>query len=64
MAETMIGMKSQDVAVLLKLVSMQEQEDAGGPGEPCRGLPGEDPYSVRNLEALLGISKSEINERR
>lgn len=47
--------------MLLKLVSMQEQEDAGGPGEPCRGLPGEDPYSVRNLEALLGISKSEIN---
>lgn len=56
----MNGMKSQDIVVLLKLVSLQEQEQ-NGPGQPQWAFQGESPYSVRALEALLGISKSEIN---
>jgi hypothetical protein len=57
----MNGMKSQDLVVLLKLVSLQEQEGQSGPGQPQVGFQGVDPYSVRNLETLLGISKTEIN---
>jgi biotin operon repressor len=57
----MNGMKSQDLVVLLKLVSLQEQEGQLGSGPPQASFHGEDPYSVRNLEALLGISKTEIN---
>jgi biotin operon repressor len=57
----MNGMKSQDLVVLLKLVSLQEQEGQLGSGPPHASFHGEDPYSVRNLEALLGISKTEIN---
>lgn len=55
----MDGMKSQDIVVLLKLVSLQEddQQSDAGLQEPR----GDDVYSVRNLEALLGISKTEIN---
>ena len=54
-------MKSQDVVVLLKLVSLEDdkrslsQQPAGD-----RVVPGEDPYSVRSLEAALGISKTEV----
>ncbi|TGQ50194.1 hypothetical protein EN836_30205 [Mesorhizobium sp. M1C.F.Ca.ET.193.01.1.1] len=54
-------MKSQDIVVLLKLVSMQEQEGLVGPGDPHGRFQGDDPYSVRSLESLLGISKTEIN---
>lgn len=54
-------MKSQDIVVLLKLVSLQEQEDEAAPGELQRGFQGEAPYSVRSLESLLGISKTEVN---
>lgn len=57
----MDGMKSQDLVVLLKLVSLQEQERHPTPEQPPTGLQRDDPYSVRNLELLLGISKTEIN---
>lgn len=57
----MNGIKSQDIVVLLKLVSLQEQEEQTGLGGFRSSLPGEAPYSVRSLEALLGISKTEIN---
>jgi hypothetical protein len=57
----MNGIKSQDVVVLLKLVSLQEQEEEKGPGALQWSYQGDEPYSVRSLEALLGISKTEIN---
>lgn len=57
----MNGMKSQDIVVLLKLVSLQEQEEQNWPGQPQWAFQGESPYSVRTLGAFLGISKSEIN---
>lgn len=53
-------MKSQDIVVLLKLVSLQDQELTKGIDRLRSGSVGGDPYSVRNLEALLGISKTEI----
>ena len=54
-------MKSQDIVILLKLVSLQEQEEQGSLA-PLDGLSGrEDAYSARGLEASLGISKSEVN---
>jgi len=52
-------MKSQDIVVLLKLVSLQEQEEATS-GQFERN-PLENPHSVRSLESLLGISKTEVN---
>jgi hypothetical protein len=57
----MNGIKGQDVVILLKLASLQ---DAGGNRSAADRAghehPG-DPYSVRNLETQLGISKSEVN---
>jgi hypothetical protein len=53
----MDGMKSQDIVVLLKLVSLQEDDLPSDAGQPR----GDDAYSVRNLEALLAISKTEIS---
>jgi hypothetical protein len=53
-------MKSQDIVVLLKLVSLQDQELTKGIDRLRSESVGGDPYSVRNLEALLGISKTEI----
>ena len=53
-------MKSQDIVVLLKLVSLQDQELTKGIDQLRSESVGGDPYSVRNLEALLGISKTEI----
>lgn len=53
-------MKSQDIVVLLKLISLQDQELAKGADQLRSESVGGDPYSVRNLEALLGISKTEI----
>ena len=54
-------MKSQDIVILLKLVSLQDQEGQ----EPIASLEGqsrrEDAYSARGLEASLGISKTEVN---
>lgn len=54
-------MKKQDIVILLKLVSLQEQEasellDSGG-GVSRR----EEPFSVRSLGASLGISKTEVS---
>lgn len=53
-------MKSQDIIVLLKLLSLQDQELTKGTDQLRSESLGGDPYSVRNLEALLGISKTEI----
>lgn len=53
-------MKSQDIVVLLKLLSLQDQELTKGRDQLQSESIGGDPYSVRNLEALLGISKTEI----
>lgn len=51
-------MKSQDIVILLKLASLQEQELHG---EIAESLSREDRYSARGLETSLGISKSEVN---
>jgi hypothetical protein len=53
-------MKSQDIVILLKLVSL-EQEEQGRGARPGRNSNHEDPYSVRGLESALGISKTEVN---
>lgn len=57
----MNGIRSQDIVVLLKLVSLDEQKKAGASPDVPRTSAGEDPYSVRNLEELRGISKTEVN---
>jgi hypothetical protein len=58
----MSGMKSQDLVVLLKLASLQDEgADLGAPYHG-RGGPQMDPYSARSLEAQLGISKTEVND--
>jgi len=51
-------MKSQDIVILLKLVSLEQQKekDVASPGGDH-----ESPYSARGLESALGISKSEVN---
>lgn len=49
-------MKSQDIVILLKLVSLENQLEQFG---ICRSL-GPDPYALRSLEDALGISKTEI----
>lgn len=55
-------MKSQDVVVLLKLVSLEDDEQHSGPQAlRHRLVQGEDSYSVRGLEAALGISKTEVS---
>lgn len=43
-------MKSQDILLLLKLISLEQSND-----------PGVDHYSLRQLEVLTGISKSELS---
>ncbi|SDF88040.1 hypothetical protein SAMN05216337_108219 [Bradyrhizobium brasilense] len=50
-------MKSQDVVILLKLVSLEHGER----GHPRLDVHREDPFSVRGLGASLGISKTEVN---
>ncbi|NOV19311.1 hypothetical protein E5S70_25055 [Ensifer adhaerens] len=55
-------MKSQDIVVLLKLISLQDQELEKGTDQLRSESLGGDPYSVRNLEALLGISKTEVGQ--
>lgn len=54
-------MKSQDIVILLKLASLQEQEEQGFLESLENSSGREEPYSVRGLEASLGISKTEIN---
>lgn len=53
-------MKSQDLVILLKLVSLEQAKNEGDahPGEAAHH---DDPYSVRSLESVLGISKTEVN---
>ncbi len=52
-------MKSQDIVVLLKIVSLQEQQQDIGFDRLAREA-GDAPYSMRSLAAALGISKTEI----
>ena len=54
-------MKSQDIVILLKLVSLQEQEDYGFLDSDDWRAGREEPYSVRGLGASLGISKTEVS---
>lgn len=54
-------MKSQDIVVLLKLASLQQQEEKAATEQLPWVPQGETPYSVRHLETQLGISKTEIN---
>lgn len=49
-------MKSQDIVILLKLVSLEDQIKQGYLDEPVRS----DPFALRSLEEALGISKTEI----
>jgi hypothetical protein len=53
-------MKSQDIVILLKLVSLEReaQEPSARPGGHSHD---EDPYTVRALGSALGIGKTEIN---
>ena len=51
-------MKSQDIVILLKLVSL-EHEERQGLLYPKTDHDG--PFSVRGLESSLGISKTEVN---
>jgi len=54
-------MKSQDIVILLKLLSLEEQEELGLLHD-LNGLSGSvDPYAVRSLESSLGISKTEVS---
>lgn len=54
-------MKSQDIVILLKLVSLQEQEEFSLRSSAGWSLAREDLYSVRSLGASLGISKTEVS---
>lgn len=54
-------MKSQDIVILLKLVSLMEQEEQGSLEQPEWSPNREEAYTVRGLESSLGISKSEVN---
>lgn len=50
-------MKSQDIVILLKLVSLEDQIRQGCLDEPVSS----DPFALRSLEGALGISKTEIS---
>lgn len=54
-------MKSQDIIILLKLISLRQQ--GSGLHRDADNMGGfvDDPYSARSLASALGISKSEIN---
>ncbi len=59
-------MKSQDIVILLKLVSLQQGDQSngeyrGGYEDDIDLIPFDDRYSVRGLAAALGISKSEVS---
>lgn len=56
-----VSMKGQDIVVLLKLISLQKNEETGGGRLVIRDSSEEQVYSVRGLETSLGISKSEIH---
>ncbi|KUP91590.1 hypothetical protein TRIHO_35470 [Tritonibacter horizontis] len=54
-------MKSQDIIILLKLVSLLEQEEHSAHLHNNEQSIREDLFSVRSLGSSLGISKSEVN---
>lgn len=54
-------MKSQDIVILLKLVSLEEQQKSGIFDSSGSWFGDADPYAVRSLESSLGISKSEVS---
>lgn len=54
-------MKSQDIVILLKLVSLLEQDEQGSLHHNDEWSLREEPFSVRSLESSLGISKTEVN---
>lgn len=54
-------MKSQDVVILLKLVSLIEQEELNLLDDADWISGREEPFSVRGLGASLGISKTEVS---
>lgn len=55
-------MKSQDIVVLLKLLSLEDDEKIRAELSAGHSPPApDDPYSMRGLEAALGISKTEIS---
>ncbi len=54
-------MKSQDIVILLKLISLRQQEREPHGRAHSRDYIADDPYSLRSLADALGISKSEIN---
>lgn len=54
-------MKSQDIVILLKLVSLFEQEEQHSHGQAVSPSSREELYSARGLAASLGISKTEVN---
>lgn len=53
--------KGQDIVILLKLACLQDADRGEGLDHRERYGHHGDPYSVRNLEMQLGISKSEVN---
>lgn len=57
----MSGIKGQDIVVLLKLACLQDQRNGRYVDESVHHGHFSDPYSVRNLEIQLGISKTEVN---
>ena len=50
-------MKSQDIVILLKLVSLEDEIMRGCLDDAVRS----DPFALRSLEGALGISKTEIS---
>lgn len=52
-----IAMKSQDIVILLKLVSLEDQIKQGCLDQSVSS----DPFALRSLEGALGISKTEIS---
>lgn len=53
-------MKSQDIVILLKLISLEQKREQGT-AHLGQHLHGEDPFSVRGLKAALGINETEVN---
>lgn len=58
-------MKGQDIFILLKLVSLSQQEESGEISEAVNDsenmITVSDRYSARGLAAALGIGKTEVN---
>lgn len=59
-------MKSQDIVILLKLVSLQQEDQPNGGyrrgyKDDIDSISFDDRYSARGLAAELGISKTEVN---